>query len=70
MNKLEKGIVYFFSFVFFPIGLIIWIVSFLNQNQPFKSVGRTALYIAAVSFCIQLLLGVLNLVVYTNITFK
>ncbi|ATF14012.1 hypothetical protein HPY28_18240 [Brevibacillus sp. HB1.2] len=70
MNKFEKGIVYFFSFVFFPIGLIIWVVSLFNQNQQFKSVGRTALYIATVSFCIQLLIGVLNFVVYANITFK
>ncbi|NQF14976.1 hypothetical protein HPY31_13750 [Brevibacillus sp. HB1.3] len=70
MNKFEKGIVYFFSFIFFPIGLIVWIVSFFNQNQQFKSVGRTALYIAAASLCIQMLIGVLNFVVYTNITLK
>lgn len=70
MNKFEKGIVYFFSFIFFPIGLIVWIASFFNQNQQFKSVGRTALYIAAASLCIQILIGVLNFVVYTNITLK
>ncbi|BAH45721.1 conserved hypothetical protein [Brevibacillus brevis NBRC 100599] len=70
MNKFEKGIVYFFSFIFFPIGLIVWITSFFNQNQQFKSVGRTALYIAAASLCIQILIGVLNFVVYTNITLK
>lgn len=68
MRKFEKGIVYFFSFVFFPIGLIVWIVSLFNQNHHFKSVGRTALYIAAASFCIQILIGVLNFVLYTNLT--
>lgn len=70
MNKFEKGIVYLFSFIFFPIGLIVWITLFFNQNQEFKSVGRTALYIAAASLCIQILIGVLNFVVYTNITLK
>lgn len=70
MNKLEKGIVYFFSFIFFPIGLIVWIASFFNQNQQFKTVGRIALYIAAASLCIQILIRVLNFVVYTNITLK
>ena len=64
MRTFEKGIVYFFSFVFFPIGLIVWIVSLFNQNQQFKSVGRTALYIAAASFCILLLIQVLSFVLY------
>ncbi|TKI56554.1 hypothetical protein E8L90_14365 [Brevibacillus antibioticus] len=68
MKKFEKGIIYFFSFIFFPIGLIVWIVSLFNQNQQFKSVGRTALYFAATSFCIQILRGVLNFVLYTNTT--
>ncbi|KMZ44539.1 hypothetical protein AC624_27495 [Bacillus sp. FJAT-27238] len=70
MNKFEKGIVYFFSFIFFPIGLIVWIASFFNQNHQFKIVGRTALFIAAASLGIQILIGVLNFVMYTNITLK
>jgi len=53
--------------IFFLAGLIIWLVSMFNQNQVFKSVGRKALYFAAASFCLQLLIGVLNFVVYTNI---
>jgi len=53
--------------IFFPEGLIIWLVSMFNQNQEFKSVGRKALYFAAASFCLQLLIGVLNFVMYTNI---
>lgn len=68
MRKFEKGIVYFFSFVFFPIGLIVWIVSLFNQDRQFKSVGRTALYIAAASFSILLLIQVLSFVLYTKIT--
>jgi len=67
MNKFEKAIVYFFSFIFFPSGLIIWLVSMFSQNQQFKSVGRTALYVAAASFALQLLIGILNFVAYTNI---
>lgn len=67
MKKFEKFIIYFFSFIFFPAGLIIWLVSMFNQNQEFKSVGRKALYFAAASFCLQLLIGVLNFIVYTNI---
>ncbi|WNC16596.1 hypothetical protein [Brevibacillus brevis] len=67
MNKLEKAIIYLFSFIFFPIGLIIWIVSWFNQSQPFKRVGRTALYVAAASFCIHIIIGILNFVLYANI---
>lgn len=68
MNKVEKGIVYLFSFLFFPVGLIIWLVSLFNENQQFKRVGRTALYLSAVSFFIQILIGALNLSIYTNMT--
>lgn len=67
MKKFEKFIIYFFSFIFFPAGLIIWLVSMFNQNHEFKSVGRKALYFAAASLCLQLLIGVLNFIVYTNI---
>ncbi|EJL40649.1 hypothetical protein [Brevibacillus agri] len=67
MSKLEKGIIYLFSFIFCPVGLIVWIVSMFNQNQQFKSVGRVALYVAATSFCLQLIIGVLNFVWYSNI---
>ncbi|RNB55017.1 hypothetical protein EDM57_15385 [Brevibacillus gelatini] len=65
MNNLEKGIIYLFSFIFFPVGLIVWIITVFNQNPQYKSVGRTALYVAAGSLCLQFLIRVLNFVWYT-----
>lgn len=68
MNNFEKGIIYLFSFIFFPVGLIVWMITLFNQKQQYKSVGRTALYVAAASFFLQFLIGVLNFVWYTNAT--
>ncbi|MEJ8546958.1 hypothetical protein [Brevibacillus borstelensis] len=63
MNKLEKIIVLVFSFLFFPIGLIMWIVSMVSKNPDVKKIGRTALYAACLSFCIQIAIGIMNFIV-------
>lgn len=62
MNNFEKVILYVFSFLFFPIGVIMWVISLFKQDLQMKKIGRTALYVAMVSFSIQLSIGVVNFV--------
>lgn len=62
MNNFEKVILYVFSFLFFPIGVIMWIISLFKQDLQMKKIGRTALYVAIVSFSIQIAVGVVNFV--------
>ncbi|GED72363.1 hypothetical protein BRE01_60650 [Brevibacillus reuszeri] len=68
MNHFEKVILYILSFILFPIGFITWIISLFNQSQQMKKVGRTALYFSLVSFCLQILIGAANYILYTNVT--
>jgi len=70
MSKFEKVILYILSFILFPIGVITWIISLFNQNPQMKKVGRTALYFSLASLCIQILIGVANFILYTNVTVR
>ncbi|WP_289135650.1 hypothetical protein [uncultured Brevibacillus sp.] len=70
MSKFEKVILYILSFILFPVGFITWIISLFNQNPQMKKVGRTALYFSRASFCLQLLIGVANFILYTNVTLQ
>jgi hypothetical protein len=62
MNKFEQGILYVFSFFFFPIGVVMWIVTLYNQNQQMKTIGRKALYCSIAAICFYLMIGILNFV--------
>ncbi|USG64770.1 hypothetical protein NDK47_22000 [Brevibacillus ruminantium] len=68
MNKWEQIIVYLFSFLFFPIGIIVWIVSLFAQNPPLKKIGRRALFVAFASFIIFTGIGFLNFITFKTVT--
>ncbi|GIO05027.1 hypothetical protein J31TS6_10550 [Brevibacillus reuszeri] len=70
MSKFEKAMLYILSFILFPVGFITWIISLFNQNPQMKKAGRTALYFSLASFCLQLLIGVANYILLTNVTVR
>ncbi|EOA3903386.1 hypothetical protein ACO11K_002382 [Bacillus cytotoxicus] len=60
MYPLEKIVLYILSFLFFPIGIIVWIASFLSKSLEKRKVGRICLYTAFVSFLLSTALGIIT----------
>ncbi|AMR03760.1 MULTISPECIES: hypothetical protein [Bacillus cereus group] len=67
MNLFEKILLYILSFIFFPIGIITWIISLFSKD-PKKQVGRICLYIALISFILLAGLGIITFFTMTTIT--
>ncbi|QDX93171.1 hypothetical protein EEL32_24315 [Brevibacillus laterosporus] len=63
MNKFGRFMLYFFSFLFFPLGIIFWLVFLLETDSSVKKFGRNCLYSALYSFALFVTIGVINFVV-------
>ncbi|MEY8349454.1 hypothetical protein AALF16_14295 [Bacillus cereus] len=60
MHSLEKAILYIFSFLFYPIGIIAWIISLFSKNPEKRKIGRVCVYTALISFVIFTTLGIIT----------
>ncbi|WP_232699950.1 hypothetical protein [Brevibacillus daliensis] len=63
MRKFEEIILYIFSFIFVPIGIIFWIITLFKEDLQIKKIGRRTMYISFVSLMLFMMIGVVNFVV-------
>ncbi|MEN1934124.1 hypothetical protein AAIE21_00625 [Paenibacillus sp. 102] len=60
MHSFEKAILYTFSFIFFPVGIITWIISLFSKDPERRKAGRVCIYTALVSFIAFTTLGIIS----------
>lgn len=63
MNKFECFLLYFFSLLFFPLGIILGLAFLLGKDSSIRRVGRNCLFSALYSFAVLVTVGVINFVV-------
>ncbi|PFA22549.1 MULTISPECIES: hypothetical protein [Bacillus cereus group] len=44
MHPLKKAILYIFSFIFYPIGIIAWVISLFSKDPEKRKTGRVCVY--------------------------
>lgn len=62
MNTMERGVLYVISFLFFPFGFLVWLLSLVSQDPHMQKNGRIAFYIALVSVGVFIFIGVANFI--------
>lgn len=60
MHPLKKAILYIFSFIFYPIGIIAWVISLFSKDPEKRKTGRVCVYTALISFVIFTTLGIIT----------
>ncbi|PED06868.1 hypothetical protein [Bacillus pseudomycoides] len=68
MPSFEKAILYIFSFIFYPIGIVVWIISLFSKDSERRKIGRICIYIALVSFILFTTLGIISFYSITTIS--
>lgn len=68
MHSFEKAILYIFSFIFYPIGIIVWIISLFSKDPERRKIGRVCIYTALVSFILLTTLGIISFYTITTIS--
>ncbi|PDY47183.1 hypothetical protein [Bacillus pseudomycoides] len=68
MPSFEKAILYIFSFIFYPIGIVVWIISLFSKDPERRKIGRICIYIALVSFILFTTLGIISFYSITTIS--
>ncbi|WP_309232375.1 MULTISPECIES: hypothetical protein [unclassified Bacillus (in: firmicutes)] len=51
---------YIFSFIFYPIGIIVWVISLFSNDPERRKTGRVCIYTALVSFILFTMLGIIS----------
>ncbi|WIY59677.1 hypothetical protein [Bacillus arachidis] len=68
MHSFEKAILYVFSFILYPIGIIAWIISLFSKDPEKRKAGRVCIYTALVSFILFTTLGIISFYSITSIS--
>ncbi|MEH7458781.1 hypothetical protein V7183_16580 [Bacillus sp. JJ1127] len=68
MYSFEKAILYIFSFIFYPIGIIVWIISLFSKDPERRKIDRICIYTALVSFILFTTLCIINFYSITTIS--
>ncbi|MDZ5606783.1 hypothetical protein U2I54_06625 [Bacillus pseudomycoides] len=68
MTHLSRYFYYTFSFIFYPIGIIAWIISLFSKNPERRKIRRVCIYTALVSFIVFSTLGIISFYSITTIS--
>lgn len=68
MHSFEKAVLYIFSFIFYPIGIIGWIISLFSKDPERRKISRVCIYTALISFILFTTLGIISFYSITTIS--
>ncbi|MCI0765165.1 hypothetical protein [Bacillus sp. TL12] len=60
MQSFKKAILYMFSFIFYSIGIIVWVITLFSKDPERRKTGRVCIYTVLVSFILFTMLGIIS----------
>nr|WP_307802534.1 hypothetical protein [Bacillus sp. XF8] len=68
MTHLSRYFYYTFSFIFYPISIIAWIIPLFSKDPESRKTGRVCIYTTLVSFIVFTTLGIISFYAITTIS--